>query len=43
MNMDHFQRLIVNRQVLNPRPRNWRLVAGLALVFIIAIALLLRD
>jgi hypothetical protein len=41
MNLDPLQRLVVNRQLLDPKPRNWRLVVGLALVFIIAIALLL--
>jgi hypothetical protein len=43
MKLDPLQRLAVHRQILNPKPRNWRMVVGLALVFIVAIALLLMG
>lgn len=41
MNLDPLQHLAVNRKFLNPKPKNWRTVVGLALVFIVSIALLL--
>jgi len=43
MRLDPLQRLIVNRQILNPRPNNWRLVAGLALGCVVAVALLMMH
>jgi type II secretory pathway component PulM len=41
MKLDPLQRLVVNRQILTPRPRNRRMVAGLALLTILAVALLM--